>query len=217
MAGMEDGAERVGAVRQHRRPGLACRRLQRTRHGRERAAHVSGMRGAVDQVEALDPRQHARDAIVDRDMRRKADVPVQQHASRKADLEQRDEPVGAIGQQLGDVRDLELRGVAGRHDVGHVHVAGWAPGDDRVPPVLFCGLVEPRHGAARHVARRMRLVVMGGAAAIRRSADRVHVVAHAFQQHDRQPDHLGMAKHVAAEPEGDAIIAHSQDLTARTS
>ena len=55
----------------------------------------------------------------------------------------------------------------------------------------------------------LQLVIVGGAAAIGRPADSVHIVARAFQQHDRQPDHFGVPKHVAAEPEGDAIFVQS--------
>ena len=64
-------------------------------------------------------------------------------------------------------------------------------------------------GAARHRARAMRLMVVAGAAAVGRAAGGADIVARTLQQHDRQPDHFGVAEHVAAEPERDAIVAHS--------
>ena len=76
-------------------------------------------------------------------------------------------------------------------------------------PSFSAASLKRADGTARHVARPVRLMIVGGAAAIGRPAGRVHIVADALQQHDRQPDHLGMAKHVAAEPERDAIVAYS--------
>jgi len=44
-------------------------------------------------------------------------------------------------------------------------------------------------------------------AAVGRPADGVHVVAGALEQHDGEPDHLGVAQHVAPEPKHDAVGA----------
>ena len=130
---------------------------------------------------------------------------MQQHPAVHRHLQQRREAVGAFGQKLGDVRDLERRRVAGRHDVGHVHVARWAPGHHFAAPLFLGGLVEAADRACGHVARAVRLMVVRGAAAVGGPAGRAYVVADALEQHDRQADHLGVAQHVAAEPEGDAV------------
>ena len=121
------------------------------------------------------------------------------------DLQQRREALGPVGKQLRDMRDLERRGIARRHDVGHVHVTGRAPRHDRAAPFLVGGIVEAGDRARGHVARPVRLMIVRRAAAVGRPAGRAHVVADALQQHDRQADHLGVAQHVAAEPEGDAV------------
>src|SRR4029079_5829036 len=48
-----------------------------------------------------------------------------------------------------------------------------------------------------------------GAAAVGRAAGGADIVACALQQHDRQPDHFGVAQHVAADTERDAIDANN--------
>ena len=52
-------------------------------------------------------------------------------------------------------------------------------------------------------------VIVGCPATIGRAADCAHVVADAFEQHDRESDHLGVPEHVAAEPERHPVIAYS--------
>jgi len=77
MAGMEDGRDGVAVAGSRSRPRLARRLGERAWHGGERAAHVPGMGWPVDQLQAWNVRQQARDAVVDGHVRREAQVPVQ--------------------------------------------------------------------------------------------------------------------------------------------
>jgi hypothetical protein len=88
-----------------------------------------------------------------------------------------------------------------------VHVTRRAPSYDGAPPIFLGGFIEASNRTRRHVARRSRLMIVGGTAAIGRPAGRTHIITCALQEHDRQPYHFGMAKHVATEPECDAIRA----------
>ena len=108
--------------------------------------------------------------------------------------------------------EVEARGIAGSHDVGHVHVARRAPGDHGAAPVMFGALIEAGDSAGRHIARGLWLMIIGSAATIGGTAGRAHVIAGAFQQHDRKPDHLGMPQHVAPEPERNAT-GYSHELS----
>jgi hypothetical protein len=82
------------------------------------------------------------------------------------------------------VRDIERNRIARRHDVGHVHVARGTPGNDSAATILRGGFIEAADGSARHVARSMRLMVVGGAAAVGRAAGGADIVACKLQQHD---------------------------------
>src|SRR5271166_6377282 len=142
-------------------------------------------------------------------MRSKPDVPMQKDASLHRDDQEWCEPIGAVRQKFADVGDVKTRGIAGRHDVGHVHVARWAPGDHDAAAVLLRAVIEAGNRTSRHVACSSRLMIVRRAATIRRTTDRAHVIADPLQKHDRKPDHFGVPKHVASEPKSDAARPYS--------
>src|ERR1700677_281617 len=165
---------------------------------------MSGMRGSLEQFQTWNPREQASHAIVDGDMGGKPSVPMQQHSSLHRNDQQRSELFDAVRQDFADVGEVEARSIAGSHNVGHVHVARRAPCDNGAAPVIFSAFIEAGDGAGGHIARGLWLMIIGGAATIGGTAGGAHVIAGAFQQHDRKPDHLGMPQHVAPEPEGNA-------------
>src|SRR5262249_16922408 len=76
-------------------------------------------------------------------------------------------------------------------------------------PVLLGRLVEAADGTRGHVGGSVQLMIVRRPTAVGRRYDGAHVVAGALEQHDGQPDHLGMAQHVAPEPKRDAVGAYS--------
>ena len=83
-------------------------------------------------VSAGDHAEQHRHVRVDRHAAVKAMMRMQQYPRRNRVGQQRTQPLGARGQQLGDVLRFE-RGLGHRrHEVVHVHVAGRAPGDHGV-------------------------------------------------------------------------------------
>ena len=72
----------------------------------------------------------------------------------------------------------------------------------------FVGLPLEAEGLVTEMTGRVRLMVVRRAAAVGRPTGSAHVVADALEQHDRQADHLGVAQHVAAEPERNALATY---------
>ena len=89
-------------------------------------------------------------------------VGVEEDASRDRAGEQGAQAVGAVGEELGDVLGLE-GGLGDRgHEVVHVHVAGWAPGDD----LVAAGFIEFFYRAGGHAGGYAGVGLLRGAAAI---------------------------------------------------